>query len=94
MPRTHTETHRWAARVRTIQRLPGRMAARVYRGALLNAGQLLQVGGGGAHAAPSGVTTSFRWPRFIIWKGMCTVIVCASAETVEHFPMLLHRGEQ
>ena len=42
----------------------------------------LSTRGRGAHSAPSGVTTSFRPPRFRIVNGMCTVIVCASAETV------------
>ena len=36
----------------------------------------------GAHSAPSGVTTSFRPPRFLNVIGMWTVIVSPSAETV------------
>jgi hypothetical protein len=38
--------------------------------------------GRGAHAAPSGVTTSFRPPRLLNVRGMWTVIVSPSAETV------------
>ena len=37
--------------------------------------------GRGAHAAPSGVTTSFRPPRFRNVIRTCTVIVCACTET-------------
>ena len=42
----------------------------------------LSTRGRGAHGAPSGVTTSFRPPRFLNVSGMCTVIVSPSAETV------------
>ena len=42
----------------------------------------LSTRGRGAHAAPSGVTTSFRPPRFLNVRGMWTVIVSPSAETV------------
>ena len=42
----------------------------------------LSTRGRGAHAAPSGVTTSFRPPRFRNVSGMWTVIVSPSAETV------------
>ncbi len=42
----------------------------------------LSTRGRGAHSAPSGVTTSFRPPRFRNVIGMCTVIVSLSAETV------------
>ena len=41
----------------------------------------LSTRGRGAHGAPSGVTTSFRPPRFLNVIGMCTVIVSPSAET-------------
>ena len=36
----------------------------------------LSTRGRGAQGAPSGVTTSFRPPRFRNVSGMCTVIVC------------------
>jgi len=42
----------------------------------------LSTRGRGAHSAPSGVTTSFRPPRFLNVSGMWTVIVSPSAETV------------
>ena len=42
----------------------------------------LSTRGRGAHSAPSGVTTSFRPPRFRNVSGMWTVIVSPSAETV------------
>ena len=42
----------------------------------------LSTRGRGAHSAPSGVTTSFRPPRFRNVIGMWTVIVSPSAETV------------
>ena len=38
----------------------------------------LSTRGRGAHAAPSGVSTSFRPPRFLNVNGMWTVIVSAS----------------
>ena len=42
----------------------------------------LSTRGRGAQGAPSGVTTSFRPPRFVNVSGMWTVIVSPSAETV------------
>ena len=42
----------------------------------------LSTRGRGAHAAPSGVTTSFRPPRFLNVDGMCTVIVSPLISTV------------
>jgi hypothetical protein len=42
----------------------------------------LSTRGRGAHAAPSGVTTSFRPPRFLSVIGMWTVIVSPSAEII------------
>ena len=45
----------------------------------------LSTRGRGAHGAPSGVTTSFRPPRFRNVSGMWTVIVSPSAETVARF---------
>ena len=42
----------------------------------------LSTRGRGAHSAPSGVTTSFRPPRFLNVSGMCTVIVSPFISTV------------
>ena len=53
----------------------------------------LSTRGRGAHAAPSGVTTSFRPPRFVNVSGMWTVIVCASAETVARLLIFSLRRE-
>ena len=44
--------------------------------------------GRGAHVAPSGVTTSFRPPRFLNVIGMWTVIVSPSVETVARVTLL------
>ena len=56
----------------------------------------LSIRGRGAHSAPSGVTTSFRPPRFLNVSGMWTVIVSPSAETVArvHAAALLPRNSR
>ena len=46
----------------------------------------LSTRGRGAHGAPSGVTTSFRPPRFRKDIGMWIVIVSPFGETVARFP--------
>ena len=48
----------------------------------------LSTRGRGAHSAPSGVTTSFRPPRFVNVSGMWTVIVSPSAEIVARVTLL------
>jgi hypothetical protein len=48
----------------------------------------LSTRGRGAHAAPSGVTISFRAPRFLNVIGMWTVIVSPSAKTVARVTLL------